>query len=1557
MSSGDRWAQAPGGQGEIYHPQCAQGVLSGVLHPRLLLATAKCFPPHAGSITPDPTTLDPTAPGPTTPGTSAAASASSVPITPATAVRASPASAINHQPTPQANSEDTGSVESPAAGLSYIPGAGVHTDVDSTENVRVRKYSATRVPATNPESTHFQCKEHGNDSCSVSVSPVRLKAISDGDTADSATDATATHILATSTVNDVTCEAPGALRASVPCSLGTGKRSAVIYDCGCRPASAPSGSESSKVPVSLGKRFLHRTPKWLHQRLLHRVERTPSSSPCQSPTTSHHNPTLYSSTTECPSNIIHSPASGHHCTAEGQNLARSCHCPALNNLNSSCDCRNDIKTCDNYIRDSSSSGSGNGSSTGSSSVELGDSKSETSIRSRTASHSFSRTSSLYSTDYEDVFTVDNRCSSGSSGSCCSSYVGDRSGKYFDFEEKSGSPVLLRYQRPIYNQFDISSWSSVSGEAKHERVGKINTIVEDKSVMAESRNSKSNNSTVKLNSLTRSSSLASMRHLLRSRSKKKHRETFRVSQSASLSPPLNRRSLKEIHLGRLIRQNRVSFCSDSNLLLIEDQLSQSDSSGSSSPDAELPLPAVYNSPIRLPKARLAGRSQGVPSLLGILMETTQDMAITTNSPYGTGLFFDAGSCLPPVEEHHFRKAINSEVEIQCENGERRVLRSTCDWNEGAINGDHLWCPTSASGDFCYVGEDFCCKSGARMKCSACKIIAHTGCIAALVERVKFPCKPTFRDVGPRQYREQTATHHHWVHRRSQKGKCKQCGKGFQSKLLFGSKEIVAISCSWCKSAYHNKESCFNISKIEETCSLGLHTSIIVPPSWIVKLPRRGSFKSSLRKSPKKRASNKRKSRDKQNDKETRPFAIKPIPNANIKPLIVFINPKSGGNQGAKLMQKFQWLLNPRQVFDLTQGGPKAGLEMFRKVSNLRVLACGGDGTVGWVLSVLDQLNFQPPPAVAVLPLGTGNDLARSLGWGGGYTDEPISKILCNIADGEVVHLDRWRVDVVKNEEYEPTEEGRDTLPLSVVNNYFSFGVDAHIALEFHEAREANPQKFNSRLRNKMFYGQAGGKDLLQRKWKDLSDNCTLECDGKDMTPILKENKVHAVVFLNIPSYGSGTHPWNRSSGVEQHTDDGIIEVIGLTTYQMPLLQAGGHGTTICQCKRARIITRKTIPMQVDGEAARVNPSIIELTHLNKASMVTKKKAKSVTMPHLEQLRLQVSRITMYDYEQHHYDKEKLRSASSSIGVIMSDQDADLEQVRKHINRMMEDASNKGRSARPLSESWCFLDSCTAERFFRIDRAQEHLHYVTDICTEDLFVLDPELTDPTSVSSGAIVRADVSVDNDIDHSERMAMVSDSDSGVGGTDAEQRNPTSALTASQDSSDTGEEEALEARVPSLHERVFGPEYYPPSHLLEKNSDGIIKAAKQGDLKMLKDLHSQGYSLLSIDGHGQTALHFGARHGHKDIVRYLIASAPPSILDMVDTERGQTALHQAAHNRRRTVCCMLVAAGASLTIRDLQGNTPRALAQRADDQELAAYLESQEKFSQPNSSNLNYVD
>ena len=71
---------------------------------------------------------------------------------------------------------------------------------------------------------------------------------------------------------------------------------------------------------------------------------------------------------------------------------------------------------------------------------------------------------------------------------------------------------------------------------------------------------------------------------------------------------------------------------------------------------------------------------------------------------------------------------------------------------------------------------------------------------------------------------------------------------------------------------------------------------------------------------------------------------------------------------------------------------------------------------------------------------------------------------------------------------------------------------------------------------------------------------------------------------------GTRPWNRACG-EQRIDDGLIEVIGLTTYQLPLLQAGGHGTCLAQCKSAKIVTSRTIPMQVDGEAIRLNPANI------------------------------------------------------------------------------------------------------------------------------------------------------------------------------------------------------------------------------------------------------------------------------------------------------------------------------------------------------------------------------
>ena len=48
----------------------------------------------------------------------------------------------------------------------------------------------------------------------------------------------------------------------------------------------------------------------------------------------------------------------------------------------------------------------------------------------------------------------------------------------------------------------------------------------------------------------------------------------------------------------------------------------------------------------------------------------------------------------------------------------------------------------------------------------------------------------------------------------------------------------------------------------------------------------------------------------------------------------------------------------------------------------VLVAGGDGTIGWTLNTIDALRLDPEPILALLPLGTGNDLARTLGYGAG-----------------------------------------------------------------------------------------------------------------------------------------------------------------------------------------------------------------------------------------------------------------------------------------------------------------------------------------------------------------------------------------------------------------------------------------------------------------------------------------------------------------------------------------------------------------------------------------------
>lgn len=920
---------------------------------------------------------------------------------------------------------------------------------------------------------------------------------------------------------------------------------------------------------------------------------------------------------------------------------------------------------------------------------------------------------------------------------------------------------------------------------------------------------------------------------------------------------------------------------------------------------------------------------------------------------------------------------------------REPSSSVDWTDNAQFGDHIWFETSGSGDFCYVGEQFCVakslqKSVARRKCAGCKISVHTMCMEQL-EKINFRCKPSFREPGSRSVRECNTVRHHWVHRRRQTGKCRQCGKGFQQKFSFHSKEIVAISCSWCKQAYHNKVTCFMLQQIEECCSLGAHAAVIIPPTWIIRVRRsQTSLKSSKKKKRTSLKCNKSTKKGAEvQDGRWKPFLVKPLPSQLMKPLLVFVNPKSGGNQGAKVLQTFMWYLNPRQVFDLTKGGPREGLELYAKVPNLRILACGGDGTVGWVLSVLDELKLLPPPPVAILPLGTGNDLARTLNWGGGYTDEPITKILSHVEDGNIVQLDRWNLNVEPNPEARPEdmdEHQTDKLPIDVFNNYFSLGFDAHVTLGFHESREANPEKFNSRFRNKMFYAGTAFSDFLSGSSKDLAKHIKVVCDGTDLTSKVQDMKLQCLVFLNIPRYCAGTVPWGHPGEHQdfepQRHDDGCIEVIGFTLTSLATLQVGGHGERLHQCKQVTLTTYKSIPMQVDGEPCKLAPSVIRISLRSQANMVQKAKRR-ISMPHLndqqpipEKLQIRVNRISMAAYEALHYDKDQLKEASTPLGVITVPGDSDLETCRLLIERLHDNVEKDGGemqaecfSSQRLSTKWCFLDCTTADRFYRIDRAQEHLNYVSEISQEELYVLDPELVSRETVGTSPGMPDLVDSEEHQDQQRRFAFP--------GSPSSPSSPSSSnplrvrdFQRKRISSDSSVTDALSqnstksalcrrgAKIINVHRSNttaadFRPNISPSSatsHQPEKDAE-LMDCIKAGDLNRLMELHQQGADFLLQDAAGCTLLHHAVEAGGKEVLKYLIDNVPTSHLDVTEKETGETALHKAAAAGQRTICHYLVEAGASLMRTDLQGETPKQRAEKAQDQELADYLENRQHY------------
>eukprot|EP00123_Amoebidium_parasiticum_P005416 comp16615_c0_seq1/m.14777 comp16615_c0_seq1/g.14777 ORF comp16615_c0_seq1/g.14777 comp16615_c0_seq1/m.14777 type:complete len:421 (-) comp16615_c0_seq1:102-1364(-) len=329
-----------------------------------------------------------------------------------------------------------------------------------------------------------------------------------------------------------------------------------------------------------------------------------------------------------------------------------------------------------------------------------------------------------------------------------------------------------------------------------------------------------------------------------------------------------------------------------------------------------------------------------------------------------------------------------------------------------------------------------------------------------------------------------------------------------------------------------------------------------------------------------------------------------------PMVLFANPKSGGNLGRSMAKKVakRLHLHQCQLYFLEKGNAfSAGLQLFQNVPHT-VVVMGGDGSVQWVMGEMDKIQYPEGlrPSLLVLPLGTGNDLARAMGCGGGITGlHSIFNILKYVPYTDYERgqrgLDRWKLVHVPDSKEVP---GREV----VFNNYFSIGIDAKVALKFDQGRRDCGCCYSLQTMNKLWYAT---HSLLSMCCNPrVADSCVMCIDG-ETTPTEIPRSLECLVFINIPSYAGGTDLWGSSLSKKdlllghkaQASNDGLLEIVGLRSlFQAGLLHLGvGHGVRVAQAGSVSLTVDREVYAQVDGEPFILPPGKLTIVRHNQYRM--------------------------------------------------------------------------------------------------------------------------------------------------------------------------------------------------------------------------------------------------------------------------------------------------------------------------------------------------------------------